>query len=530
MADHCKVPYGPLRKPWRETLSKVAISPSDGNLLVTPPTFDPLTRYDKFSHIGVTPEFYQVPSTGLNFEEKDHAMEETLLQLQIGTRNMFGYMVSCDFQCPNLILSPLTEVVANEVGDPFNVQNIYCFIPKWVEQNVLDYFASLWNAKWPHDAADPKSYWGYLLATGSSEGNLHALWSARKYLTTGSSNMDGSAAQPVLFLSQNTNFSIAKLADIVGLKQFNEVGVELYPDKNPLGGDWVKGVPCTGGDAGPGTVDIDALEKLVDFFSAKGHPIVVVFNYGTTVKGACDDVKSAGERLVEILKKNNMYEQTFKDPSNLSKCVVCKGFWFHVDGALGSAYMPFLEMAFKNGLTDIEPASVFDFRLDFVSSVVTSGHKYIGTPWPCGVYLTRNSLLCPDTDIRVMGSSDTTVSLSRNSHSSILLWSFISSNPYDKQVADILQCQKLVQYAVEKLQEIQKQIGLDLIIMNFPPSLSILFRKPKPSLVLKYSLTIASLHIDSKEESFAQIYIMRHITTEKIDSFITELESPHAFL
>ena len=79
----------------------------------------------------------------------------------------------------------------------------------------------------------------------------------------------------------------------MGLKEFHEVGVELYPDQNPLGGDWVKGVPCTGGDSGPGTVDIDALEKLVDFFSARGHPIVVVFNYGTTVKGACDDIKSA---------------------------------------------------------------------------------------------------------------------------------------------------------------------------------------------------------------------------------------------
>ena len=174
---------------------------------------------------------------------------------------------------------------------------------------------------------------GYVLTMGSSEGILHALWSARKYLTS------GSGAQPLLFCSQSSNFSIAKLADIVGLKPFHEVGVELYPDLNPLRGDWVKGVPCTGGDAGPGTVDIDALEKLVDFFSARGHPIIVVFNYGTTVKGACDDVKSAGERLVEVLKKNNLYERTCQDPSDPSECVVHKGFWFHVDGALGSAYI-----------------------------------------------------------------------------------------------------------------------------------------------------------------------------------------------
>ena len=254
----------------------------------------------------------------------------------------------------------------------------------------------------------------------------------------------------------------------------------------------------------------------------------MVFNYGTTVKGGCDDIKSAGERLVEVLKKNNMYERTFQDPSNL--CVVRKQFWFHVDGALGAAYMPFLEMAFKNGLTDVEPASVFDFRLDFVSSIVTSGHKYIGTPWPCGVYLTRNSLLGPiDGKMSVAGVSDTTLSLSRNAHSAMHLWSFVASNSFDKQVADIVQCQKMVRYAVRKLQELERRIGVDLMIMNFTPSLSIMFRKPNAQLVLKYTLMVTSLQIESKKEEFAQIYIMRHVTTEKFDTFVADLESPDVF-
>ena len=30
-----------------------------------------------------------------------------------------------------------------------------------------------------------------------------------------------------------------------------------------------------------------------------------------------------------------------------------KGFWFHVDGALGAAYAPSLQMAYENGLTDL---------------------------------------------------------------------------------------------------------------------------------------------------------------------------------
>ena len=527
--SRCCIPYGPARKPWRETLSALAATRDGRTLLVTPPTFDPMTRPAKFPE-EITAESYQVPSSGLSLEEQNSAMEETLEVMRTGNELMLGFMASRDYKCPHYLKSSLTNEMGNIAGDPFKVTMPCTHSPKWIEQNVLDYFASLWNAKWPHDPADPDSYWGYVLTMGSSEGNLHALWSARKYLTTGLSNMDSSAAQPVLFCSQYANFSIEKLADIVGLKQFHKVGVELYPDQNPLGGDWVKGVPCTGGDAGPGTVDIDALEKLVDFFSAKGHPIVVVFNYGTTVKGACDDVKSAGERLLNVLKNNNMYERTLHDPSDPSKTVVRKQFWFHLDGALGAAYMPFLEMAFKNGLTDVEPASVFDFRLDFISSIVTSGHKYIGTPWPCGVYLTRNSLLGPiDGKMSVAGIVDTTLSLSRNAHSPMHLWSFVASNSYDKQVADIAQCQKMVRYAVRKLQELEGRIGVDLMIMNFTPSLSIMFRKPNTQLVLKYTLMVTSLQIESKKEEFAQIYIMRHVTPEKIDAFVADLKSPDAF-
>ena len=521
-----RIPYGPRRRPWSETLSAVAIA---GKPLVTPPSFDPLTRESNFPD-GITAEFYQVPSCGLSPEEHDKAMKETQNKLLAGNQMLFGFMASRDYQCSRYMESPLTSLMGNIAGDPFSIGKPYLFSPKWVEQNVLDYFASLWNAKWPHDPTDPESYWGYVLTMGSSEGNMHALWSARKYLATDATNLDSSAAQPVLFFSQNANFSISKLADIVRLKTFHEVGHDQYPGQNPLGGDWVQGVPCTGGDAGPGTMDIDALGKLVDFFSAKGHPIVVVFSYGTTLKGGCDDVKSAGERLVNILKNNNMYEQTLWDPDNPSKHVVRKRFWFHVDGALSAAYMPFLEMAYKNGQTDIEPASVFDFRLDFVSSIVTSGHKYIGTPWPCGIYLTRNGLLCSkDKSISVAGATDTTLSLSRNAHSPFLLWSYITSNSYDKQVADISRCQTLVAYTVRKLKQLEKRIRLDLMISNFPPSLSIVFRKPSTQLVLKYSLTVATLNIQGKPREVAQIYIMKHITAEKVDSFIKDLESPDAF-
>jgi histidine decarboxylase len=508
----------------------MAISPADGKLLVTPPSIDPLALQNHIVPGGITASSYQVPSSGLTAEEHDGAMEETYRLLHEGCQSMLGFMVSQDFQYPHILHSPLTSVMSNLAGDPFTTTKPYPHSSKWVERNVLDYFASLWNAKWPHNPSDPESYWGYVLTMGSTEGNMHALWSARNYLTVESTHGEASMP-PVLFFSQNTNFSLSKLANLVGLKQFHEVGRGMYPHENPLGGEWKEGVPCSGGDAGPGTVDINQLEKLVNFFSSKGHPIVVVFNYGTTLKGGCDDVKTAGERLVKVLKKNNMYERRVRDPENPSRYIACKGYWFHVDGALCASYMPFLEMAYKNGLTSIKPASVFDFRLDFISSIVTSGHKFIGTPWPSGIYLTRNSALCPTkTSISVTGSSDTTVSLSRNGHSAFLLWSYISNNSYNTQVEIVLRCLQLVSYTVSQLKELEQKLMVDLRIIHYSPSLSIIFRKPNSRIILKYSLSVSSLCIDSEEHSVAQIYTMKHVTMDKINEFIADLHAPDAFL
>jgi histidine decarboxylase len=96
---------------------------------------------------------------------------------------MLGFMVSQDFHYPQILHSPLTSVMSNLAGDPFTTTKPHPHSSKWIERNVLDYFASLWNAKWPHDPSDPESYWGYVLTMGSTEGNMHALWSARNYLT-----------------------------------------------------------------------------------------------------------------------------------------------------------------------------------------------------------------------------------------------------------------------------------------------------------------------------------------------------------
>ena len=79
-----------------------------------------------------------------------------------------------------------------------------------------------------------------------------------------------------------------------------------------------------------------------------------------------------------MLKKNNMYHCKVQDPENPNSFIMHKRFWFQVDGALSAAYMPFLQMEYKNGLTNVNSDSIFDFRLNFISSIITSGHKWMG--------------------------------------------------------------------------------------------------------------------------------------------------------
>ncbi|RAW83237.1 hypothetical protein [Photorhabdus laumondii] len=78
----------------------------------------------------------------------------------------------------------------------------------------------------------------------------------------------------------------------------------------------------------------------MDFFASRGFPIVVNFNYGTSFKGALDDVSGAIDLLLPILEQHGLKERT-------------------------------LEIT-------------FDFR-NPVHSIVTSGHKEMGAPWLTGI-------------------------------------------------------------------------------------------------------------------------------------------------
>lgn len=510
---------------------------------------------------GIGCERFILPPEGLSDAQRAAALQQLLDYQTQQKAHTLGFQANQEIQYQT-DLQPFLDFHINNVGDPFQTGS-FTLNSKWMERAVLDYYARLWNARWPHDPQDPESYWGYVLTMGSTEGNLYGLWNGRDYLA-GKCLLDDPAAaeeareasrdgrsrtvpqrivyqqanapqeqphafSPIAFYSEDTHYSVVKAMRILAIPTFYEIGTNEYPGQCPLtsDGSWPHEVPSTDGGEGPGSIDLRALAMLVEFFAQKGYPILINFNYGTTFKGAYDDVQGAERVLMPIFEKYGLNEReiVYQDGHR----DVRRGFWIHVDAALGGAYMPFLEQAHAAGRFPY-PIAPFDFRLPSVHSIVMSGHKWIGAPWPCGVFMTKTKyLLLPPARPHYIGSADSTLAGSRNGFSAIVLWDFLARHSQAAQTERAIRLQQLADYAFTQLQQLEKRKG-DLWVARTPLSLTIRFRKAHPAIGLKYSLSNEVLFVQGQRREFSHIYMMQHVTRERIDALIRDLDQPDAFV
>lgn len=533
----------------------------DGLGTVSQPTHSPYQLYPTVR--GITVEDFHLPPTGLTEAQRAKALAQLNHYMSVQQANFLGYQVNQQLDYEHDLKQYLNCHV-NNVGDPFINGNL-TVNSKWMERAVLDYYASLWNARWPHNSTDGESYWGYVVGMGCTEANLYGLWNARDYLAgkllleehtaeeearlaslSGAAHVprrliykqalahvdDPHAYTPVVFYSEDTHYSIVKAGIILGLQTFYEMGQHRYPNENPLapGQPWPQEVPSTQGSAGPGSIDIPALVKLVEFFAARGYPILICFNYGTTFKGAYDDVEAAGAALMPIFQTYGLDErQVFYDSSDRRKFDRRSGFWFHVDGALGAAYMPFIEMAYEAGRIPHRGPN-FDFRLPYVHSIAMSGHKWIGAPCPCGIYMTKTKYqLRPPDNPEYLGSPDTTFAGSRNGLSAMVFWDYLAKNSYAKQIETALYTEATADYAVRQLEVLAEQLQTDLWVERTPLALTIRFRQANPDIIFKYSLSSETLYVKGEKRAYNHIFIMPHVTTELIDRLIVDLSQAGAF-
>ncbi|WP_437570932.1 pyridoxal-dependent decarboxylase [Sorangium sp. So ce542] len=508
---------------------------------------------------GVDPSLFQLPPQGMSDRQREAALAQTKGYESAQRFHFLGYQANQKLDYENL--RPYLDFHVNNIGDPF-VSGNFTVNAKWMERAVLDYYAALWNARWPSDRKDGESYWGYVLTMGATEGNLYGIYNARDYLAgkvlltdpkkpkaRGRNGGVASASRlvyqqakaapnapnaytPVAFYSQDTHYSIIKAMRVLAVHTFYEIGTEHFPGQCPLQvhglskGEWPQEVPSKGGNAGPGCIDVHALAVLVEFFAARGYPILCIFNYGSTFKGAYDDVEAAGNTLLPILRKYGLDRRRVQyGPGQHDERT---GYWFHVDGALGAAYMPFIEMAHQKGLV-AERGPNFDFRLPFVHSISMSGHKWIGAPWPTGIYMTRVKMqLTPPDDPEYIGSPDTTFAGSRNGLSAMILWDYLSRHSYEAQMARALYTNDLARYTHEKLLELQTNLRRDLWVERTPLSLTIRFKQANPELVFRYSLSGETLVVGGEQRAYNHVFMMPWVTREQVDAFVEELRQPGA--
>lgn len=544
----------------------------DQKYQITPPTKDPAEVYPSVP--GINYNDFKLTPERMSDEQRARALEQLHEYETTQKANMIGYQVNLDLDFQEL--NQYLNFHINNIGDPF-VSGNFTQNSKFAERAVLDYFASLWNARWPHEnspsdecAGDDwkESYWGYVVSMGGTEANLFGLWNARDYLAgrvlledpeadtrarnasrQGEARAAGphtfyyqaeapaekpAAYSPIAFYSQDTHYSIIKAMRILNITTYNEAGSGIYPCPLSFPEDYPEnyseyyidenGWPYDVPSNDDGSIHIPSLVKLVRFFAEKGHPILINFNYGSTFKGAYDDVEAAVNELVPILKENGLYEREVVYDPETGKSDTRTGYWFHVDGALGAAYMSYLDM-FKG-----ENIPNYDFRIPEVHSIAMSGHKWLGAPWPCGIYMSKvkYQLLPPDNP-NYIGSPDSTFAGSRNGFSALTLWYYISQNSFEdfkQKIADNLD---VCEYTYNQLKLLEAELGKDLWVEYTPKTLTLRFKEVNERIVFKYSLSGEELYVDEEQRSYNHIYIMNHVTKELIDQFIEDLRAEDAF-
>ena len=228
----------------------------------------------------------------------------------------------------------------NNCGDPYQVGN-YRMDSKSVERNIISLFAKNFGL-------NENEYWGYL-TSGGTESNY---WGIRQGFSM--------FPKAKLYCSKDTHYSVQKFLDENGSKSYYYSVVESNED---------------------GSINCSKLINSICLDISKGiNEFVLILNWGTTCKGAIDDVKY----ITKFLIKNNIK------------------YYCHLDAALygGIPHNQLKAPVLKN------------IKKLNINSIAISLHKFLGTSRVNGLLLSLNQV--NNRVIDYIGQEDTTILGSRD--------------------------------------------------------------------------------------------------------------------
>jgi len=218
-------------------------------------------------------------------------------------------------------------------------------------------------------------------------------------------------------------------------------------------------------------------EDLKDTLQMHRHqPVIILANIGTTMTEAKDDIPTI---------------------KTILKSFAIKNAYIHCDAALAGTYLALLN------------DGSFDFRYGS-DSIAISGHKFIGSPIPCGVVLVKKTNKDRiGRNIPYIGTFDTTITGSRNAITPLFLWYAISKLGKEGLMQRARDGMNVAAYAVEQLNKI------GVAAWQNKNALTVIFPKPSQHLCHKWQL--------ASESAISHLICMPGITKLHIDSFVKDL-------
>jgi histidine decarboxylase len=255
----------------------------------------------------------------------------------------------------------------------------------------------------------------------------------------------------VVYFSEHTHYSAAKIVRVLGARSIMIRGLDN------------------------GEIDYDDLRETLKIH--RDVPPIILANIGTTMHGAVDDLAKIKAMLKEF---------------------AITRFYIHADAALSGMILPWVDQPQPFG---------FDEGIDSIS---VSGHKFIGSPMPCGVALARRSHVDRVArSVEYVGCMDTTIAGSRNAFSPLILWSAIQRWGENGLRQRVAHCIAAADYAIEKF----KAAGITA--WRHPNSVTVVFPRPGPEVMERWQV--------APSRDIAHIITMPHVTRDIIDAVVADV-------
>jgi len=255
----------------------------------------------------------------------------------------------------------------------------------------------------------------------------------------------------MVYYSEDTHYSVAKVLRMLHVRNLM---VRSEPD---------------------GRIDLHDLRETLNLH--RDVPPILFLNAGTTMKGAVDDLRRVRQILRELAMRDH---------------------YVHVDAALSGMLLPF-----------VEAPDPFDFQ-DGADSLSISGHKFIGSPLPCGVALARRRIVDRIArNVEYIGSLDTTVLGSRNGLTPVYLWYQIQRLGEAGFRAQVQACLAMAEYAVQQF------AAAGVKAWRHQHSITVVFPRPADAVARRWHLAV--------HEDIGHLITMQHVSRAMVDAIVADV-------